>query len=212
MNSPNLPNLPASPLSVVRVARAVAPIALACAAVIGGCTHSTWPPVEDGNRQTNPAQINNAPVPQVIGEALSLVTLRYPPVGNAERGRVYDAPFAVCLPEGADAESYDRVVTRVKVGGRGAEPATAQNAGLPTYYITRVIVRGVTAEVDVLHPVPLLGTDGEGRTRYQGVTVYLLGSFGSWKADRHHTFPVGMFDVPARTTRPIEYKTWGKGG
>ncbi len=211
MNSPNLPNLSASSLTAARVARAVAPIVLACGAVIGGCSHSTWPPVEDGSRQTNPAQINNAPVPQVIGEALSLVTLRYPPVGNAERGKVYDAPFAVCLPEGADAESYDRVVARVSRDGRSAEAATEQNTDLPTYYITRVIVRGVTAEVDVLHPVPLLGTDADGRARYQGVTVYLLGSFGSWKADRHHTFPVGMFDVPARTTRPIEQKTWGKG-
>lgn len=183
---------------------------LLVSAATGGCSYSTWPPVEEGGRQTNPAQINNAPTPQVIGEALSMVTLRYPPVGNAERGKVYDAPYAFCLPEGADAESYDRVATRARANGRGAQPATDENTALPTYYISRVIVRGVTAEVDVLRPVPELGVDSQGRPRYQGMTVYLLGSLGSWKADKHHTFPVGMFDVPARTTRPSVHSTWGK--
>ncbi|HZW06760.1 MAG TPA: hypothetical protein VFF65_06525 [Phycisphaerales bacterium] len=179
---------------------------LGAALATAGCTYSTWPPVEGGERQTNPSQINSAPTPQVIGEALSMVTLRYPPVGNAERGRVYDVPFAFCLPAGADAESYDLVARRVR---RGAQPATEENASLPTYYISRVIVRGVTAEVDVLRPVPELGADAQGRVRYQGVTVYLLGSLGSWKADRHHTFPVGIFDVPERTTRPTPTTTWG---
>lgn len=182
--------------------------AAAALAVFSGCTQSTWPPIEEGGRQTNPSHINNAPIPQVIGEALSLVTLRYPPVSNAERGKIYDQPFAICLPAGADAESYDRVVNRVQ---RGAEPATEENTALPTYYITRVIVRGVTAEVDVLRPVPELGAGAEGGVRYQGVTVYLLGSLGTWKIDSHHTFPVGMFDVPTRTTRPIVNKTWGGG-
>ena len=183
--------------------------ALAAAALTAGvgCTQSTWPPIEEGGRQTSPSHINNAPIPQVMGEALSLVTLRYPPVSNAERGKIYEQPFAICLPAGADAESYDRVVNRVQ---RGAQAATDENTALPTYYISRVIVRGVTAEVDVLRPVPELSA--EGAVRYQGVTVYLLGSLGTWKVDSHHTFPVGMFDVPARTTRPPENKTWGSEG
>lgn len=192
-----------------RFALTLGAMATAAALTAGvGCTQSTWPPIEEGGRQTNPSQINNAPIPQVIGEALSLVTLRYPPVSNAERGKIYDQPFAICLPAGADAESYDRVVNRVQ---RGAEAATEENTTLPTYYISRVIVRGVTAEVDVLRPVPELGAGAEGGVRYQGVTVYLLGSLGTWKVDSHHTFPVGMFDVPARTTRPVQNKTWGSG-
>lgn len=190
-----------------RFALALGTLAAAAITAGVGCTQSTWPPVEEGGRQTNPSHINNAPIPQVIGEALSLVTLRYPPVSNAERGKIYDQPFAICLPAGADGESYDRVVNRVQ---RGAEPATDENTALPTYYITRVIVRGVTAEVDVLRPVPELGAGAEG-ARYQGVTVYLLGSLGTWKVDSHHTFPVGMFDVPTRTTRPVEIKTYGGG-
>jgi hypothetical protein len=192
-----------------RLARSLCTLAAAAAMAAGGCSYSTWPPVEEGERQNNPGQINSVPTPQVIGEALSLVTLRYPPVTNAERGKIYDAPFAFSLPAGADAESYDRVATRVREGGRGAQPATEQNAGLPTYIVSRVIVRGVTAEVDVLRPVAELGNDAQGRPHYQGVTVYLLGNIGTWKADRHHTFPIGIFDVPARTTRPSVNQTWG---
>ena len=181
---------------------------LACAAATGACSYSTWPPIEDGAAQTNTSQINYSPTPQVMAEALSLVTLRYPPVSNAERGQVYETPFAVCLPPGANAASYDAVIARVQ---RGAQPDTADNAALQTYYVSRVIVRGVTAEVDVLRPVPELGTDGEGKPRYQGVTVYLTGNLGTWKAQRHHTFPTGMFDVPQRTTRPVTESTWGSG-
>ena len=184
---------------------------IACAAAtaaITGCTHSSWPPIEESERNSSLSQINNAPTPQVIGEALSLVTLRYPPVSNAERGQVYDTPFAFSLPSGADADAYDAVARRVQ---RGAQPATDANANLTTYIVSRVIVRGVTAEVDVLRPVPDLGTDAQGKVRYQGVTVYLTGSLGSWKAGKHHTFPVGMFDVPERTTKPEVLPTWGAG-
>ena len=183
---------------------------LLCAivATAGGCTNSTWPPIEEGSRQNSATQINYAPTPQVIAEALSMVTLRYPPVNNAERGQVYDTPFAFSLPAGADATSYDTVAARVQ---RGAQPATDANATLQTYIVSRVIVRAVTAEVDVLRPVPELGNDAQGKPRYQGVTVYLLGNLGTWKAERHHTFPVGMFDVPERTTRPVVNPTWGTG-
>jgi hypothetical protein len=184
---------------------------LTCAAALSlsaGCSHSTWPPIEEGPGEANTSQINNEPTPQVIGEALSLITLRHPPVSNAERGKVYEVPFAFSLPAGANADAYDAVARRVQ---RGAQPATAQNADLPTYIITRVIVRAVSAEVDVLRPVPDLGLDQQGNVRYQGVTVYLSGSLGTWKAQRHHTFPVGMFDVPQRTTRPDVYPTWGSG-
>ncbi|MBY0308931.1 MAG: hypothetical protein K2Q09_09335 [Phycisphaerales bacterium] len=191
-----------------RVRPALVALGLCALAGIGGagCVQSTWPPIEEGKSQSNPSQINSAPTPKVIGEALSFVTLRYPPVGLAERGRLYDVPFAFCLPPGADADAYDLIARRVQ---RGAQPATDANTDLPTYYVSRVIVRGVTAEVDVLRPVPELGADAQGRARYQGVTVYLLGSLSTWKADRHHTFPVGLFEVPERTTRPPTYPTWG---
>jgi len=182
---------------------------LAAPLLLCACTHSTWPPLEEGSRQSSTANINNAPIPAVIGDALSVVTLRYPPVANAERGKVYDAPFAVSLPAGADAAAYDHVVSRVRQGGRGAEPATEENASLPTYYVTRIIVRAVTAEVDVVRPVPDLGTSPDGAARYQGVTVYLSGSLGSWKVESHHSFPVGLADAPTRNTRPVGAPTWG---
>jgi hypothetical protein len=190
--------------------RSARPFALcmsACAVLgLGACAHSTWPPVEDSGTQTNPSHINYAPTPQVIGEALSFVTLRYPPVSRAERGQVYDTPFAFSLPPGADADAYDLVAKRVQ---RGAQPATEANSELQTYIVSSVIVRGVTAEVDVLRPAMDLGTDAQGRPHYQGVSVHLLGNLGGWKVDRHHTFPVGVIDVPARTTRPETYKTFG---
>lgn len=188
--------------------RRVPSLALLCAAAgLCGCTYSTWPPIEEGARQNNPSQVNNMPTPVVVGEALSFVTLRYPPVANAERGMVYQDAFAFCLPAGTDAPSYDAIARRVQ---RGAQPADDSNKSLFTYYITRVIVRGVTAEVDILRPVPELGVDAQGNPRYQGVTVYLTGNFSNWKVERHHTFPVGLFDVPARTTRPVVLPTWGK--
>ena len=175
---------------------------------LGGCTYSTWPPIEEGRRQESASNINHEPTPLVISEALSFVTLRYPPVEGAERGLVYERPFAVSLPAGADGESYDYVVRRVQ---RGAQAATEENASLYTYFVTRVISRVTWAEVDVLRPVPELGPDAQGRPRYQGITVHLRGTFSNWRIEGHRTFPVGMMDVPERTVRPTTAPTWGAG-
>ncbi|MFT3687121.1 MAG: hypothetical protein QM783_19730 [Phycisphaerales bacterium] len=182
--------------------------ACAAALALGACANSTWPPVEDLDGGTPPSasHVNYAPAPQVMGEALSFVTLRYPPVSRAERGQVYDTPFAFSLPPGADADAYDLVARRVQ---RGAQPATESNTDLQTYIVSRVIVRGVTAEVDILRPAIDLGTDAQGRAHYQGVTVRLLNNLGGWKVDRHSSFPVGVIVVPERTTRPTTHPTFG---
>jgi hypothetical protein len=166
----------------------------ACAAsLISGCGYATWPPVEE--RFAKSGQINFEPSVIVVGEALSWVTLRHPPVRDAVRGVVYDAAFAINFPEGTSWESAQRVVRRV---GRGAEVAGPDNRNLYTYSITRAIVRGTTAEVDVVRPVPDLGRDADGNPRLQGITLRLVGGTKPWRVLNHRTYPVGIVDVPVR--------------
>jgi hypothetical protein len=165
----------------------------AAASTLAGCGYATWPPVEE--RFAKSGQINFEPSVFVVGEALSWVTLRYPPVRDAERGVIYVSAFAINLPEGTSWESAQRVVRRV---GRGAEIAAPDNRNLYTYSVTRAIVRGTTAEVDVVRPVPDLGRDADGNPRLQGITVRLVGGTKPWRVLSHRTFPVGIMDVPAR--------------
>lgn len=168
-------------------------VAGALAGSVAGCGYATWPPIEE--RYAKSGQINFEPSVVVVGEAISWVTLRYPPVRDAERGVVYNQAFAINLPEGTSWESAQRVVRRV---GRGAEIAAPDNRELYTYSVTRAIVRGTTAEVDVVRPVPDLGRDAEGNSRLQGITIHLVGGTKPWRVISHRTFPVGIVDVPPR--------------
>jgi len=170
---------------------------------IGGCVgDAQWPPMNSDEARLN--QINTLAGRTVVGEALAFVVIRQPPVPNAVRGEVYDVPVTISLPEGVSLASLALIARRV---GPNCEPATPENRGQPTYHVARVIVRGTTAEVDVLFPALKFASDAQGRTRYQGMTVYLAGGSRPWRVASHRTFPVGLFDVPPR----VEVEGWGGG-
>lgn len=169
----------------------------------GGCVGSAqWPPLK--NEEAGLNQINSLAGRAVVGEALSFAVIRQPPVANAPRGEIYEGPVAVSLPPGVTLASYGVIVRRV---GPNAEPATLENRDRPTYHVSRVIIRGTTAEVDVLFPSPSFGTDAEGNARYQGMTIFLAGGTRPWRVASSRTFPVGLFDVPDR----VELDSWGGG-
>jgi hypothetical protein len=168
----------------------------------GGCV-SSWPPIED--RQIGKDHVNYAPAPELAGHALAWATLRYPPVAKPVRGEVYETPLALSLPDGTWDETYWRVVERVKGTRPGQiQPAMPSNRDWYTYFITRVIVRNVSAEVDVVRPNPDIGLDETGRPRYQKVTIYFSGGHRPWVITSVKAFPLGMGDMPERNELPDE--------
>lgn len=170
---------------------------------MSGCVgDAQWPPLKSEEARLN--QINTLAGRSVLGEALSFAVIRQPPVVNAQRGDIYDGPVAVSLPEGVSLATYAVIVRRV---GPNCEPATLSNRDRPTYHVARVIIRGTTAEVDVLFPSPRFGTDAQGNARYQGMTIFLAGGSRPWRVVSSRTFPVGLFDVPDR----VELDSWGGG-
>lgn len=167
----------------------VASLSVLSCLLVGCAGYSTWPPVDEKFAGKN--LVNYEPMPRVIGDAVSFVTLRYPAVDRPTKGQLYDEPFVLNLPSGADGEAYERIIARI---GRGCQAPSESNTSLPTYHVTRAIIRNVTAEVDVVRPVLGLGDT----VRYQGVTVYLNGGLNGWTVANHRAYPLGLFDVPAR--------------
>lgn len=175
-------------------------VAGACAIVPSGCVgYAHYPPLNEPQQSFN--QVNNFPVPQVLAEAASFVARRYPPVADAQRGVAYEGPIAVSLPRGATLHTCALVAERM---GPNCEPAMTSNADRPTYLVSRVNVRGTTAEIDFVFPAPQFKGLGGADERYQGATVYLAGGTQRWRVTGHRLFGVGILDVPERNEIDVE--------
>ncbi|MDY7110156.1 MAG: hypothetical protein SYC29_16115 [Planctomycetota bacterium] len=102
--------------------------------VLCGCTPwATYPPIEGAVDISNPAL---APIPRLMADAV-----RY--VHTLEGG---EGEIALNLPEGTSATVYDEVIERLEA----ARPMQAGNT--QAYHVEAVRVRGLDAEVDVIHP------------------------------------------------------------
>lgn len=126
-------------------------MALILAAGIAGCSPwATYPEMESGrNVSLGPAA---RPVPQLIAAAIETVhEAAQPDPDRAERLGTqdwsgYDDSFAINLPPGTPAETYEKVF-ELMGGGR---PMLV--VGEPAYHIHEIRVRGLNAEVDLIAP------------------------------------------------------------
>jgi hypothetical protein len=178
----------------------VASLAVTLSALSGCTGYSSWPPIDEEKESFT--QINYLPAPNIVGDALAMAVLRYPPVANPQRGVFYDGPIAISLPEGATYETYGVITRRV---GANAQPTTASNTELPTYYVGRVWLRATVAEVDIFVPAPRFGETGA--QRHQKITVFFAGGTQPWRITAQRAHPVGLFPTPTRTMMP----QWGGG-
>ncbi len=79
------------------------------------------------------------PVPTLIAEAIAFAYTRY---GTGE------PDFAISLPAGTPSAVYDHVIDHLG----GGHPV--QDPDEPTYYISKVMVRGLEGKVDLFYPKP----------------------------------------------------------
>ncbi len=173
--------------------------------VPAGCVgHNVYPPIEGESGFTNP---NNDPMPQLISASVRWVVLRYPPSDHVEWNPPSAAlpdgqKFAVNLPEGTNRAVALRTIDNI---GYGAQPVVPGNEGLPTYHISRIWVSGDEAKVDLLRPVPGLGSTSPGKTPItQGITVRLRGGVQQWRVTSHRTWSMNSMPVPTLNYVPDE--------
>ena len=123
------------------------------------------------------------PVPELMTDALTWVTAKYP----------VDPPYAVNLPPGTGHATYVRVVedgTR----GRGV-PMSPEVEGLPTYHVAAVRIRGTRATVDVVLPE---GLDAV------ACTVTLRSTIYGWRIQDSRSWLTPVIPVPAPYYLPPE--------
>ena len=166
--------------------------------VVGGLSachvgHNVYPPMEGERGFTN---VNSNPFPQVIGESLRWVTLRYPPNAEAQwkqpsSDNVGQTPFAVNLPGTLNPAIAMRIVESV---GSGAQILTPETQGLPTYHISRVWVQGDEAKVDLVRPI--IGITPADKPLTQGITVRLRGGMQPWHVTSHREWAFNALEIP----------------
>lgn len=118
------------------------------------------------------------------------------PTTAAEAGKMtIDFPMTVAAPAGMRKSFYERLARQI---GPEVSPLTPESlaSGNPIYYITRVWLRGVDGQVDVMRPMPELGRGTDGKPVYQTVTVRLQGSLEPWHVVHARAWEPGIDPVP----------------
>lgn len=149
--------------------------------------------------------VNNPPVPQVVTAALEYTVRRFPPTPVRTLGEISTEPFAVNLPAPMSKESVTRIIQDCSPHARAL---TESSKSLPVYHVSRIIVRGGSATVDIIRPVLTL-PDQPTNPLYQGVSVNLRGLRGPWTVTSIRQFPVGSPDVPANSIVPEDWDPHG---
>jgi hypothetical protein len=129
-------------------------------------------PALDGDVASNDA--NNATPVEMQIAALRRVLRERPPTG----------PYAIALPRGTNAESYNRIVAELPPG---SQQYGSQSGPMPVYRVTRVFGRPTNGEVDILAPRPGGGEDL--------VNAYLLKDIEGWYVQRTRVWRVPLNKV-----------------
>lgn len=209
-DTPTPPHTPAPSHAPSTGARRVAATIVTALALMtmGGCVvggYTTWPPPTPvaAGAPAEFTAINLPPQHNVVTEALRWTARRYPPVPAPQAGVEYDQPFAINLPRGVTEEMYRLIAMRASDHAR---PLSNQfTHGLPIYHISRVDVRGSTADVEIIRPVLTIAPDGMGtpeQNLWQGVRLRLEGGFTPWRVAWHSTFPATPESLPP--LHPVE--------
>lgn len=166
-----------------------------------------------------PESPNQPAAATAMVRSIQYVANRYPPgslnfdAASAQDQASTTVPYAcvVNLPRGLRRSYYERIAAEI---GPECRPMTPEvvHAAEPTFHVTRVWMRFNTAIVDVLRPMPELGTDPEGKTLYQLVTVRLEGGTEPWHVvhARAHTGQQTALPAPyfMPETERVDQYTW----
>lgn len=113
-----------------------------------------------------------------------------------EAGReMVDFPMTIAAPLGTRRSFYERLARQV---GPDVSPLTPEtlDGRAPIYYVTRVWLRGVDGQVDVMRPMPEIGPGANGEPVYQTVTVRLKGAMEPWYVVHARAWEPGIDPVP----------------
>lgn len=172
------------------------------ALLLGGCMgmgNVNYPPI-DG--QTATGDLNQPAARHVMATALIYATNRYPPVAEAPVGEKVEQPLAFNLPPGVSDGTYHIIQNDVSERNVTAVALTDRTKDRPVYHVTRVVVRGTDAEVDVLVPRYNLGPGVSGEQMYSGVSLDMRGGFRPWQVISARSFQVTSADLPALNPMP----------
>jgi hypothetical protein len=172
----------------MRTPRSATPPALALLAVgllatLPGCVGYTTYPAASWQLASD--NMNGPPADEIMIESIRWAVERYESGGEGS--------IAVNLPDAVKDRTYGIITYRA---GERVVPVSEETAGLPTYHLTRLWVRGDKAEVDLLRPVSELGASPTGQPIIQAVTVYLKGGLREWRVERARHWRIGTDAVP----------------
>jgi len=161
---------------------------------VGGCaSYETYPAVPKNIALNDP---NTIAMTDCMVASLRWVASKYPPNGESMQEaalRTEPVPFAVNLPPKTGYRTYERVVDEV---GRGAVPLSEESAGLPTYHVSYVRVRGDEAQVHIIRPVASLGAGPDGKAIPQEIKLQLRGGLKRWHVIGFREWAVGVAEIP----------------
>lgn len=152
---------------------------------IGGCVgYTTYPaPVTGESADAAFNSPNVPPAPDVIYTALAYAVERFP-VGGA---------YAINLPPELDEKRVEYIFNLLD--DPNARRLTRETADLPVFHVSRIWIRGASAEVDIFRPVTdIPGPDGGAVT--QMVTLNLKSNFTRWRVDASRSAAIGLATPP----------------
>lgn len=173
-----------------------------CTLMLGGCMgmgNVNYPPI-DG--QTATGDLNQPAARHVMATALIYATNRYPPVAEKPVGQKVEQPLAFNLPPGVSDGTYHIIQGDVSERNVTAVALTERTKDRPVYHVTRVVVRGTDAEVDVLVPRYNLGPGAQGEQMYSGLALDMRGGLRPWQVIAARPFQVTSADMPALNPMP----------
>ncbi|MBL8763515.1 MAG: hypothetical protein JNM07_04515 [Phycisphaerae bacterium] len=172
-----------------RIATLVLLAAVAGAALPGCVGYNSYPPIEGDWAFHDP---NSPPMSTIMTESVRWAAAQYPVYAEGEVAA--DRRFAINLPVGVRRYVY---LDTVRAAGPDAVPMSpeAEAAGLPTYHVTRLWVRGDEGRADILKPIAIPSAKG-GPKLYQSVTVYLRSGTRAWRVVSHRMANLGAGNEP----------------
>jgi len=159
---------------------------LSCALGAGCVGYANYPPIEGSVARTDP---NTAPMSELMVESIKWTVQRYPVKGD----------YAINFPDGLLRKRTLQLMERID--DPRAHPLTEETAHLPIYHVSRLRIRGGTADVDIHRPVGDL-RDPEGGQVHQAITLRLRGGMRAWRVESSRAWTIGAVQPPALSFMP----------
>ncbi|TVQ34222.1 MAG: hypothetical protein EA376_00455 [Phycisphaeraceae bacterium] len=156
-----------------------------------GCVgYANYPPIEGAVARTDP---NSAPMSDLMIESIKWTVQRFPVKGE----------YAINFPDGMLRKRTLQLMERID--DPRAHALTEETAHLPIYHVSRLRIRGNTADVDIHRPVGDLRGPSDQHV-HQAITLRLRGGMRAWRVESSRAWTIGAIEPPALSFMP-EYDT-----